>query len=333
LTSNPIIRQKAVTSNDRVVDKPRDLNHIPINNLVIHENDIPGPPMEEDEDDGIEDQNANLGRADRIVRNHNQREDDQNRDRDRDDDINNPWFNNNTPTDDNKRQMHNDQFDIEVFETLIRKHEYDCKKVVKNGKLLLVLTDAAAEAARNDGSVSITENMSEHDYNDLFGALRVSLSINQAQHMPRPRFHNVKHADNKWFINMNTNTSEQAIFLLDPAKRKGLRGLGSLNWFFPASIGTKIMLNKLKRKGLINGWHLSRKGARIVLDLKKFNQNDNQFYVIKSPVEVSGLLSIATSAKHLNKLVNSTKTFYTRDKVTKRNEELVRQVADEPDDI
>ena len=87
---NPIIRQQAITTNDRVVDKPRNLNDIPINNLVIHENDIPGLPMEEGEDDGIEDQNAIPGRGDRMVRNHNQREADQNRNRDRDEDINNP---------------------------------------------------------------------------------------------------------------------------------------------------------------------------------------------------------------------------------------------------
>ena len=215
-------------------------------------------------------------------------------------------------------EVYQNTFDEENFDTLIRKHSEECANIVKNGKLQLILNTATVTQLGFDLGGVLNDNHKEA----LYQTLVRTLNLNQAPQ--RPSFFNITKKNDKWFITIMTNSKEQALDFIDPAKRRKLKGLGSINWFFPGRVSTKIMLNKLKRSDRINGWHLSRNGARIILELKQDTENESKFYTIKTPVEVAAMLTMSDDHTSLREMTKVNKAFYSKEGVFTRNEEALR---------
>jgi len=93
-----------------------------------------------------------------------------------------------------------------------------------------------------------------------------------------------------------------------------LKGFGGLDWAFPGTLATKALLHKMKRKNLITDWHLSKKGARIVIHL-----TNKTLYTIRNSVEVAGLATIPRNSDHLIKIVNNPSLYYSHEGLNKRN--------------
>jgi len=216
-------------------------------------------------------------------------------------------------------KIHQQNFDIEIFENLTRRHISDCNKVVKMGKLILVLKDAFVKQAKDNNIVSVRGRLSIPEQDALYKLITRNMHI--SSHYKTPQFYNITHTNNNWYINLTTRTSAQALDLLAKHNRSQLRGHGSINWFFPGTIAVKTMLNKLKSRNLITGWHLSYKGARIVLDL-----TNEEFYTVRNTAEVSGLLAMANTSEDVNKITSTKKFVYNRDFLFSRDVEIVKSI-------
>jgi hypothetical protein len=220
-------------------------------------------------------------------------------------------------------KIHQENFDTELFETITKRHITECAKIVRNGKLVLVLKDKFAVAARHD--VTLSEDMSLIQTTRLYSLLKGSMQI--SPHYRTPTFYKITHSNDTWYFNIATHSAEQSQELLEKRNRTKLRGYGSINWFFPGTIATKVMLNKMRRLQLIHGWHLSRKAARIVLEL-----GGEDYYTIRNSTEISGLLAIANNRQHLKEIIGTQKIVYNRDMLIKRNEALLRNIEEEEEE-
>jgi hypothetical protein len=168
----------------------------------------------------------------------------------------------------------------------------------------------------------MAEKMSLVSTTKLYALLKRSMQI--SPHFKTPTFYKISHSNNNWYINIATHSAAQSQELLEKRNRTKLRGYGSINWFFPGTIATKVMLNKMRRLTLIKGWHLSKKAARIVLEL-----GGEDFYTIRNSTEISGLLAIAQSNQHLREITSTKKLVYNREALLKRNEALLRNIEEE----
>jgi len=147
--------------------------------------------------------------------------------------------------------------------------------------------------------------------------------MNLGTYTQTPNFYNIKHSNGRWFINMTTHSTQLANELISRDKRSQLVNAGGIDWMFLSTIGTKAMLNKMRRNNLISNWHLSKKSARIVI-----HRTNNTFYTIRNSIEVSGLLTVARNADHLIQITNDSRIYYTVDGLSRRNEIKLRDILD-----
>jgi len=231
------------------------------------------------------------------------------------------WETNNTPINNTAETVHRENFELENFIDMARRHEAECATVVSKGKLLLTISDEFAAEIYQNQRLTIHENMSVQESAELFNLFKRRMRLGTYPNIPN--FYNIKNSNGRWYICVITDSTKLAHELISKENRSQLVNAGGIDWMFPSTIATKAMLNKMKRKRLILDWHLSRKSARIVI-----LRVDSSFYTIRNSIEVSGLLTVARNADHLIQITNDPRIYYTSQGLSRRNEIALREILD-----
>jgi len=215
-------------------------------------------------------------------------------------------------------KVYTEHYYQEIFIGISKRHEDECAKIVNAGKLVLSLKEELVSTMEVRLGIKFSDHMTTPEYEKLWTALKNRMKI--PYNPRRPVFYGVKLSNNKWYLNLTTGSTAVAHALLKKESRINLKGYGGIDWAFPGTLATKSLLHKMKRKNLITDWHLSKKGARIVIHL-----TNKTLYTIRNSVEVAGLATIPINADHLNRIVGNPSLFYCSAGLNKRNEVTLRQ--------